>query len=385
MSAAPAVRPAIGMAAMFQSLSHYSPYALIALLVSFVATPLAARAARRFDVMDHPDQLLKPHARPTPYLGGLAIGLGWLAAGGLALFWSAAGATQLVPILVGGLAVMVLGLLDDASDLAPMVRLAISSGVVVLVMVLSGVGMGLADSLATLFGWTPPRFLAALLSLGLGVFVVLGACNSANLIDGLDGLCAGVMAVIGLGLAGLAALVAQGRDADATGSVGLVLALGLCGACLGFLPHNFNPARIFMGDAGSMLLGYVCGVLILLLGQRDVRWLAGGLVVFALPVFDTLLAMTRRWRSGKPIFEGDRSHFYDQLVQRGFTVRQTALLCYGAAAIYAAAGLAAAWLSAWAAVGFVLAVAIVTGLAAWATGFTDPERSAAMARRRAGR
>lgn len=374
-------------------LSAYAPFALVALAVALGATPLAGTLARRLGIMDHPDQLLKPHARPTPYLGGLAIALAWMAAASLALLLppGVAGlptrhlAAVMLPILGGGLAMVLLGMLDDAGDLLPRIRLAISGLVVVLMILGTGAGLHLPQAIAAVLGtggW--PAWLGPAVALPLGVFIVLGACNSSNLIDGLDGLCAGVAGVMGVAYALLAALALAGDGAaEAPASyIGrletlavLPLALGLAGAAFGFLYHNFNPARIFMGDAGSLLIGYVCGACILLLAQTgELRWVVGSVIVFGLPIFDTALALYRRWRSRKPIFAGDRSHFYDQLVQRGFSVRATALICYAVAALYGALGLAVVWMSAAGAAAYFLAIVAASAAAAAGLGFTRPER-----------
>lgn len=385
------------MLALTEVLTHYLPAVGIAFLAALLSTPLAAAVARRLNVMDHPDQLLKPHARPTPYLGGTAIGLAWLLAAGATLVWSggpseqagqptpsgnarwvsshaAAGApaaVQLAAVLLGGLAILALGLTDDVSDLPPHARLLAAAMVVGLVIGFSSLGLSLVNTALSPLGWRPPATPALLLSLPLGVFVVLGACNSTNLIDGLDGLCAGVVAVMAAGYALLSASLAAERPHEPALATCLVLSLALCGAVLGFLPWNFQPARIFMGDAGSMLLGYNCGVLMLGLGESGrLPVLLGAVVIFGLPLFDTILALFRRWRSGRPVFLGDRSHFYDQLVQRGLSVRQTALLCYAIAALFVAAGLLIAQLTPAASVAAFLLVAIVAGLVAWLTGFT---------------
>jgi UDP-GlcNAc:undecaprenyl-phosphate GlcNAc-1-phosphate transferase len=371
----------------FETLLHHVPFGLASLGITLVLTPIAAAAARRFDVMDHPDQVLKPHARPTPYLGGLAIALGWTAGIALALFLPSdpnthKSAGALLPIVAGGLAMSALGLRDDAGDLPPKLRLLISAAVVAGVILVPGVGLRLLDSVTE-----PPRYgLGGLVAYGVaiaaGVFIVLGACNSTNLIDGLDGLCAGVTGVMGVSYAVLAALAMTSAlpqagslpVAEHASSI-MLIALPLSGAVLGFLPFNFNPARIFMGDAGSLLLGYTCGMLILMLSEfAELRWVLGGIIIFGLPIFDTALALFRRWRSRKPIFQGDRSHFYDQLVQRGFSIRQTALICYAVAALYGAAGLAVTWLSAVGAIVFFFATVIATAGLAWAAGLTNPER-----------
>ncbi len=353
----------------------YQGYAGLAFAVTVFATPLAAALARRIGVMDVPDTRLKPHARPIPYLGGAAICLGWAAALLAALAAGKASAALLTPILLGGLAMSTLGLIDDARHLSPRIRLLCGAVIIGLVLTLTGTGAKLVSSVTTTLGIPLPEALETALSIVIGVVIVLGACNSTNLIDGLDGLCTGVTAIIALGFFLLAAHLASYRPQDPGHAIRLVMAVALFGATLGFLPFNFNPARIFMGDAGSILLGYNCGVLILLFAEwNTLRWVFGALVVFALPVCDTLLAMLRRWRSGRSIFEGDRSHFYDQLVQRGFTVRQTVLISYALSLVFAALGLLVLWMrTRYALVVFVSVFACVA-YSAWAIGLTNPDR-----------
>ncbi len=328
-------------------IDEYKNYGLLALLVTVFATPVAAQVAKRFGVLDQPDQQLKPHARPIPYLGGAAICLGW----GITLVFAILSDSaeidrhMLLMILLGGIGMSALGLLDDLRDVSPKLRLAVGAAIIILVILWTGVGLDLAKSLAALLHIDLPPGLAILVSLLIGLVIVLGACNSMNLIDGLDGLCAGVTAIICLGFFIIAVHLALWQYSREENTTRLLLAIAMFGATLGFLPLNFNPAKIFMGDAGSVLLGFNCGMLILLFGERgQLRWMMGGLMVFALPILDTALAIVRRWRSGRSIFAGDRSHFYDQLVDRGMSVRTVVLISYALAAFYAALGCLSIWL-----------------------------------------
>jgi len=314
--------------------------------VTVFATPLAAVVARRLGVMDMPDTLLKPHARPTPYLGGAAICLGWAAAVLLGTLtipgvqWQVA-----VPVLLGGIAMSVLGLADDVHNVPPRARLAIGAAILAIVMITTGLGSELLFTVTRHFGFRAPDWLGVPASILAALIIVLGACNSLNLIDGLDGLCAGVTAIISIGFFLIAMKLAVHEYARELNAIRLVLSVAMCGAALGFLPMNFNPAKIFMGDAGSVLLGYNCGILLLLFDENAViRWVLAGLMVFALPALDTALAIYRRWRSGRPIFEGDRSHFYDQLVDRGLSVKKVVLISYLLAAFYVALGAGGAYL-----------------------------------------
>jgi UDP-GlcNAc:undecaprenyl-phosphate GlcNAc-1-phosphate transferase len=370
------------MASFLDILMRYQPYALSAFVIAVFATPIAMRVAHRFGIMDFPDQKLKPHARPTPYLGGAAILLAWSAALIISMVRGTTDWHALLPILLGGIVLSIIGLLDDIRTLPVKLRLAFEAATVAAVIILTGAGFSLVSAVVGPLGLHLPDWVAVPISVLIGIFIVLGAVNSTNLIDGLDGLCSGVTAIISLGFFLLAAHLAVWGFSAQLDPVRLTLALAMLGAALGFLPFNFNPARIFMGDAGSILLGYNCGMLILLFAERSiVRWVLGALVIFALPVADTALAVFRRWRSGKPVFEGDRSHFYDQLVQRGLSVRRTVLICYACTVVSGAIGLLLTWVSDGRPVirtryAFPLFLLLAVGVAflAWRTGLTHPER-----------
>ena len=372
------------MSEFLNLLTAYYVYGLSAFAVALLATPVAMHAARRFDVMDHPDEFLKPHARPTPYLGGAAICVGWALALALGLALGAVEWRLLVPVLLGGLAISFMGLVDDIGGIRPKLRLLLLAAIVAAVLLATGAGERLVDSVLGPLGWPARGLAAAAVSLLISLFIVLGACNSTNLIDGMDGLCAGVTALISLGFFLLAAHLRVYEQTPQWDGLRLVLALGMCGAALGFLPWNFNPARVFMGDAGSLLLGYNCGIMIVLFAENgDFRWVLAALMIFALPVFDTVLAMFRRWRGGRSIFEGDRSHFYDQLEQRGWSVRRTVLVSYGLTAVYGVIGLLLTFGSGGQpmiptlyAVPFCLLVCLATGLVAYLAGLTNPEEPA---------
>lgn len=360
-----------------QLLQDYARYGLIAFVVALAMTPVMILIARRTGVMDMPDQKLKPHARPTPYLGGVAIGAGWIVSVLVSIFLGQMPAQLGGIFLAGGVAMLTLGLLDDLRDLSPKLRLLVGAIIIGGVLVFTGTGSRLILAIAAPCGFQTllPPAVQIVLSYLLGIIVVLGACNSTNLIDGLDGLCSGVTAIISLGFFLLAAHLATYRPEEQGHYVRLVLAAAMLGGTLGFLPLNFNPARIFMGDAGSVLLGYNCGMMILLFAEwGNFRWVLGAFVIFALPIFDTALAMFRRWRSGKPIFQGDRSHFYDQLVQRGFTVKQAVLTCYGLTVLYGLVGLALTQLRLRYSLPAGGLVVVATAATAIAAGMTNPEK-----------
>ena len=305
----------------------------LAFAVAVVATPLAGRLAHRLGILDRPGPL-KVHAAPVPYLGGLGVLAGLAAAAGWvrpALF---------VPLALA----LVLGVLDDRHDLSPAARLAGE-------LAIAGVAGGLA----------PTRLPGLLGPVATAVAVVV-LVNAVNLIDGLDGLAAGVGLVSALGFAVL--LDGRGR--------GLALALG--GALAGFLVHNRPPARIYLGDGGAYLVGTALALLLALAWDagRPPAVSAGALAMVVVPVGDILVAVVRRRRAGQPLFAGDRGHTYDQLVDRGWPAWRAALALVAAQAGLAAAGAAAGSLGLAAAVALVTASAAALVAAVAAGGFLAP-------------
>jgi UDP-GlcNAc:undecaprenyl-phosphate GlcNAc-1-phosphate transferase len=322
------------------------PVALVSLAVALAATPVCRALARRYRVVDRPDDFLKPHKRPIPYLGGVAICAGWVAGILVAL----ALGVQVRPgvlagILIAGVAIMIVGLLDDLRAMTPKVKLVLNIAVG-LFLLWVGIGRNsfhifVRASVAA--GDPTLEWLELMLSVPFTLFIIVGACNATNLIDGVDGLCSGVLGIISLGFFVVALHMAGASAGQPLSNERLVLSLAMLGAAAGFLPYNTNPASIFMGDAGSMLLGLNAAVLILLFGEPGfIKWMLSAVIVFGLPISDMALAMIRRWRNAQPLMLGDRSHFYDQLVDRGFTVRQVVAISYALTIAFAAIGCGAA-------------------------------------------
>jgi len=337
MSVASGLAVVVQQATFREVVGQFWPVAATALLVSLVATPICRRIALRFRIVDRPDDFLKPHHQPIPYLGGVAIFLGWLAGIGAALLLLAEGSEgmhirpgMMLGIAASGLTIMLVGLFDDMRVMPPKPKL-IANIVVALFLLWMGLGDQIirvvTDIMRVEFS-AGERWLELVYSLPLMLLIVVGACNATNLIDGLDGLCSGVLGIISIGFFVLAAYLRLYGDTPLANER-IVLALAMLGGAAGFLPFNRNPAKIFMGDAGSMLLGLNAAVIILLFGEEGrVNWMLGAVMVFGLPLGDMLLTLARRWRNGRPLMEGDRSHFYDQLVDRGFSVRRVVAISY---------------------------------------------------------
>jgi len=297
----------------------------VALIVPFLVcaalTPLLARLATRLGVVDRPGAL-KVHERPVPYLGGVAVLVAL--AGPVAV----GRPTLAVPLVLA----TALGLADDVAELPPGLRLV------------AEVGIGVAA--AAVVDVRGPAGAA------LTVVVVVLLLNAVNLLDGLDGLASGV------GLAGAAGFAAI-LEGDAR-----VLALALAGALAGFLLWNRPPARIYLGDAGSYLLGTALAVLLADAwgAGRPVAVAAGSVLLVAVPVADTTVAVLRRARARRPLLQGDRGHVYDQLVDRGWRRTAATGACVLAQVALAATGVGVAALPAEAAVPVAAAVVVVVAL-----------------------
>lgn len=359
----------------------------IALATTLVAVPIIRRTAVAFQLYDRPDSGLKPHARPIPYLGGVAMYLGWLAALHAAM-WLAPSCRATMPWLVAaGSLLMLTGLVDDLRGLRPGTRL-LAQAVCAGLLLCGGVGSGIAAAmLGSLGGWMPEWLTSGPIALALSGVICMGllagAANSTNLIDGLDGLCAGLLGISALGFAILAEDLNRTMGLTGPGMVALaVLAAGLLGMCLGFLPYNFNPASIFMGDSGSLLLGFNVAVVLIMFGEAaSWRWFVAAIVVFGFPISDTALAITRRAMNRRPLFRGDRSHFYDQVRDRGLSVRRTVLLCYTIGLGFAVLGAVCLQLSWGYLIGFVVCIPVVLAILCRRWGMLRVDDSADRSRR----
>jgi UDP-GlcNAc:undecaprenyl-phosphate GlcNAc-1-phosphate transferase len=307
----------------------------VALIVGFVVcaalTPVLARIATRLGVVDRPGAL-KVHERPVPYLGGVGV---LVAVAGPVL----AGRPALAVPLVLATA---LGLVDDVAELPPGVRLV------------AEVGIGV--SAAVVVDVRGPAGAA------MAVVVVVLLLNAVNLLDGLDGLASGVGVA---GAAGFAVVL----DGD-----GRVLALALAGALAGFLLWNRPPARIYLGDAGSYLLGTALAVLLCdAWGTgRPVAVAAGSVLLVAVPVADTTVAVLRRARARRPLLQGDRGHVYDQLVDGGWTRAAAAVACVLAQVVLSGVGVGVAELPAGVAVVTSTVVVVAVALPVLRR-FTSPQ------------
>jgi UDP-GlcNAc:undecaprenyl-phosphate/decaprenyl-phosphate GlcNAc-1-phosphate transferase len=369
-----------------------SPYIYVfyaAYIVAFIFTPIMRRIAVHYWVVDEPDGARKMHSNPVAYLGGVAVFLGWLAGLAISQYLLIHRPEPGLPsyvvvhfsIVVAACAIVLLGLWDDVLHMSPWKKIfgQVFAASCLLVNHVGSYSAWLFIHPVLMrtqhaFGWpadlsvyqTHP--LVQLCSTIFVVVLVVGCCNATNLMDGLDGLCGGVTAVTAGGFLFLAvhmatesSLVNVNLDA-----LRIVLGLALLGGVLAFVPFNFNPASIFMGDTGSMFLGFCCATLMVLFAESppavvqplptNSKWLLAALVMFSLPILDTALAFVRRWVNGRPLFSPDKFHIHHQLVARGFTVKQTVVISYGLAVFFVLLGAAIVYIRARYAVAIYLVV-----------------------------
>ena len=318
--------------------------------VCLVATPGVGWLAQRVGAMDRPGESRRVHDHPIPRLGGLAVFLGFLSATLLFSLLSEA----IRGILYGCLLILALGAADDLMDLNPWIKLAVQ---------LAAAGIAVYHGVMIRFLTNPNIFARQGIDLGaLSVPVTLlwivGMTNALNLIDGLDGLAAGVAGI------SCACMLAVSLFLPETSEVSVLLA-ALGGACLGFLPYNRNPARIFMGDTGALLLGYVLSTVSVLglFKMYTVVTFTMPLLILALPLFDTLFAIVRRLWHGESPMKADRGHIHHRLLAMGLDQKQTVMILYALSAVL---GLGAVMLAADGAARFwLLILAMVIALGAW--------------------
>jgi UDP-GlcNAc:undecaprenyl-phosphate GlcNAc-1-phosphate transferase len=345
---------------------------------ALLATSLCKKIALKFGIVDKPDNLVKTHKGTVAYLGGVGM-LAGLTVGiltgiyclhdqehfPLALRW-------LIAVLAGGAAACSIGLVDDIFDIKPRQKI-LGQIMTALVLVLAGIKPALYYSLAYV-GLKIPENVEVILGIPIVIIFVLGATNSLNLLDGLDGLCAGVTVIITGAMLLLAIHLGTWGFSEIGGDpVRVIICLALLGGVCGFLPFNRHPAKIFMGDAGSMLLGFVVAALMILFAEKIPRWWMASIVVFGLPILDTAVALVRRFINKRPLFVSDRGHIYDQMIDRGIPLKKTVAICYGLAGMYALIGLAMSQIRTRYALIVYIVVFGVSGIVVWKKGYLKME------------
>ena len=289
---------------------------LLVIVSAFVLTtflvPLVKLLAVRIGAVDKPNAR-KVHQKIMPRMGGLAI---------YAAFWIVAytfypSSQPMTGFFLGATMLVFVGIVDDVTDMPAKLKL-LGQIIAACIATFGGIRIEFVTSMFGEAGMTTLN----LLSVPVTVIWIVAIINAVNLIDGLDGLAAGVSAISALTLA-ICAMI-NGLDNVA------IFSFILVGACVGFLVYNFHPASIFMGDTGSMFLGYTLAILSIMGTEKGVTFVSVFITMLALgiPIFDTLFAILRRMIANKPIFEADKAHLHHRLMARGLSHRNAVLLIY---------------------------------------------------------
>ena len=293
---------------------------LVALTISFAATPIIKSFACKVGAIDVPGEARRVHDHPIPRLGGLAIFLGFL----LSVVLFADISRQVQGVLLGSIIIVAIGAVDDIVSLNAWVKL-IGQIAAAVVAVMHGVVIEVVMN-PNIFSESE-HLILGMLSIPITIIWIVIVTNSVNLIDGLDGLAVGISAIGSVTMLVIAIAVSEGNVA--------VILAALAGACVGFMPYNLNPAKIFMGDTGALLLGYVLST-VSVMGMFKFYAIVSFIVpvlALALPVFDTTFAIVRRLLKGQSPMTPDRGHFHHLLIDMGYSQKQAVAILYAISAI----------------------------------------------------
>ncbi len=289
-------------------------YMLISFLLAFTIAPWTRKLAVQKQIMDHPSEV-KIHDEPIPRTGGIAIVIAFLITSSLFLVFILE--AQILFLIAAGLIIIVTGIVDDIKGLSPIQKLA---------------GQAIA-ALIFAFSWPHIGQFSPILGGVLSFFFILLVCNAVNLIDGLDGLAAGVSAIASMGFLVLGFIMGN--------TLVIGLSAILAGAALGFLPHNWSPAKIFMGDTGSLFLGFTLAATGIISIQKANYFfeLFIPLIVLGIPLLDVGLTIARRIINRKPLFTADLAHSYSLIQKKGLTAKGVIVFYYGFGIILSVCGI----------------------------------------------
>ena len=290
----------------------------IALALSLAVTPAVKWFAHKVGAIDIPKDNRRVHKSPIPRLGGLAIFIGFI----VSVLFMAEIDVQVRGVLIGAIIIVVLGVLDDIYTLRAYVKFLVQIAAAIVAIYHEVVIEVFSNPFALGEVGSAGLFFLGYAAIPITVIWIVGITNSVNLIDGLDGLAVGVSTISAVVMLIIALMVSYPNVA--------IIMAALAGACIGFLPYNFNPAKIFMGDTGALLLGYLLATvsIIGLFKFYAAVSLAAPLLVLAVPLFDTSFAFIRRLLRGKNPMAADRGHFHHRLIDMGLSQKQAVAVLY---------------------------------------------------------
>ena len=291
---------------------------ILAAAVSFVFTPLVRKLAFKIGAVDIPKDDRRIHKEAMPLIGGLAIALGVFA--GMLIFMPMS--RKIVSIIVGASIILIGGIIDDIKEISAKKKMLVQI-IAAAILVFGGIRINFITN-----PFSGGIIYLKWLSIPISLFWIVGITNTINFIDGLDGLSAGVAMISSLSLMIVASKIGYSNV--------VILAALLAGACLGFLPYNFNPAKIFMGDTGAMFLGFILAAISIEGVMKSVTAVAvlAPVIILGVPIFDTAFAIIRRLLSGQSVATADRGHLHHRLLDRGFSQKKAVLILYGLSAVF---------------------------------------------------
>ncbi|MDK7378008.1 MraY family glycosyltransferase [Peptoniphilus harei] len=293
---------------------------LAAFILTFIQMPFTIKIAKKKGFLDVPKDERRVHKKPIPVGGGIAM----VISVSILMVYFLPINKNLIMALIASLIIAISGLYDDKEGLSPKIKFLFQ----ILAAVILIIGGMKIEFFTNPFDSHDALLILNILSIPVTIFWVCGITNTINLIDGLDGLASGVSMICAISMFFIT--YKMGRY-----DVSLVCAL-VAGACLGFLPFNFNPAKIFMGDTGALYLGFMLSYISIsgFLKQAAILMIFVPVLILGVPVFDTAFAMVRRKLSGKSMVEADKGHLHHRLLKMGLNQRQTVVILYSISAIF---------------------------------------------------
>lgn len=334
--------------------------ALVSIIISAMLTPVIKKFAVKIKVIDIPKDNRRVHKKPIPLLGGLAIYFSFVLT--LVLKTGKLSESE-IGILIGATIIAIGGFLDDKFEIRPWQKLLFQI-TAALALIIYGVRIvWITNPISS----TELYINIGILSIPLTIAWVVGITNALNLIDGLDGLAAGVAFISAVTIF-IITLINKRVEAEAA-----VLTVILAGSILGFLPYNFNPASIFMGDTGAQLLGFLLAAISIEGAIKSAAAFAIAVPILALgiPIYDTLFAMIRRKINGKPIMQADKGHLHHRLLDMGLNQRQAVIIMYLISAVLGSFAIIAMQISTQRAYFLLAVVMVVLVIIAWKFGFFE--------------
>lgn len=293
---------------------------LAAFILTFIQMPFTIKIAKKKGFLDVPKDERRVHKKPIPVGGGIAM----VISVSILMVYFLPINKNLIMALIASLIIAISGLYDDKEGLSPKLKFLFQ----ILAAVILIIGGMKIEFFTNPFDSHDALLILNILSIPVTIFWVCGITNTINLIDGLDGLASGVSMICAISMFFIT--YKMGRY-----DMSLVCAL-VAGACLGFLPFNFNPAKIFMGDTGALYLGFMLSYISIsgFLKQAAILMIFVPVLILGVPVFDTAFAMVRRKLSGKSMVEADKGHLHHRLLKMGLNQRQTVVILYSISAIF---------------------------------------------------